>query len=145
MLTPVLPNHSHHSTGIIFNTRGLVGAVLRVSTCEHLRCLPPPLQTIPIIARVLFLIPAPRCVYREWLARENAINLVTLRRGNRDYEGCNHALCPDVKVYRCFTSLWVVIVRMFYVIVVVSIPYQQSKHKGRLPQNCKETVWASAR
>ena len=51
-------------------------------------------------------------MYREWLAREKEINIVILRRGNRDYECCNHALCPDVRVYRCFTSLWVVIIRI---------------------------------
>jgi hypothetical protein len=32
--------------------------------------------------------------------------LVTLRRGIRGSEGCTHTLCPDVRVYSCFSTLW---------------------------------------
>ena len=61
-------------------------------------------------------------------------NIVILRRGNRDYDGCNHALCPDVRIYRCFSSLEDVVLRI-----------STAVNKGRLPQNCTETEWASAR
>ena len=54
-------------------------------------------------------------------------NIVILRRGNRDFEGCNHALCPDVRIYRRFSALWVVILRI-----------SSAVNKGRLPQNCIE-------
>ena len=58
---------------------------------------------------------------------------VILRRGNRDYGGCNHTLCPDVRIYRCITSLQVVKMRIC-----------KGKNKGRSPQNCIATLWVSA-
>ena len=39
-------------------------------------------------------------------------NLVIPRRGIRDDKGCTHALCPDVGIYRCVSSLRVVMLRM---------------------------------
>ena len=58
---------------------------------------------------------------------------VILRRGNREDESCNHALCPDVRIYRCFSALRVVILRI-----------SQAVNKGRSPQNCIATQWVSA-
>ena len=49
-------------------------------------------------------------------------------------EVCSHAPYSDVGIYRCFRTLWV---------AVESI--SKGKHKGRLPQNCTETEWVSAR
>ena len=91
-----LPNakNCQCSTGIIFNTRRIV--------CEHTP------QTNNA-TRVLKIIPVLRGVFYKWLARENEINTVTLRRGNRDFDGCNLALFPDVRVYRCFRTLWVAV------------------------------------
>ena len=40
------------------------------------------------------------------------INIVTLRRGIRDIDGCTYTLCPDVRVYRCLTSLRVAMLRV---------------------------------
>ena len=40
------------------------------------------------------------------------INLVIPRRGIRDDKGCTHALCPDVGIYRCVSSLRVVMSRV---------------------------------
>ena len=57
------------SAGIIFNTRRIV--------CEHTP------QTNNA-TRVLKIIPVLRGVFYKRLARENEINYVTLRRGNRD-------------------------------------------------------------
>ena len=39
-------------------------------------------------------------------------NLVIPRRGIRDDKGCTHALCPDVGIYRCVSSLQVVMSRV---------------------------------
>ena len=40
------------------------------------------------------------------------INLVIPRRGIRDDKGCTHVLCPDVGIYRCVSSLRVVMSRV---------------------------------
>ena len=40
------------------------------------------------------------------------INLVIPRRGICDDKGCTHALCPDVGIYRCVSSLRVVMLRV---------------------------------
>ena len=47
------------------------------------------------------------------------INLVIPRRGIRDDKGYTHALCPDVGIYRCVSSLRVVMLRMVGISTVV--------------------------
>ena len=64
----------------------------------------------------------------------NEINIVILRRGNREDECCNHSLCPDVRIYCCFSSLRVVILRI-----------SSAVNKGRSPQNCILTECVSVR
>ena len=52
-------------------------------------------------------------LYRLWqVGVDNEIYIVTLRRGIRDIDGCTYTLCPDVRVYRCFSSLWIVTMRI---------------------------------
>ena len=39
-------------------------------------------------------------------------HFVIPRRGIRDDKGCTHALCPDAGIYRCVSSLRVVMSRV---------------------------------
>ena len=55
-------------------------------------------------------LPALWWVWLGWRGRR--YNIVTLRRGIRDIDGCTYALCPDVRVYRCLTSLRVAMLRV---------------------------------
>ena len=52
-------------------------------------------------------------LYRLWqVGVDNEIYIVTLRRGIRDIDSCTYTQCPDVRVYRCLTSLRVAMLRV---------------------------------
>ena len=69
---------------------------------------------------------------------------VTLRRGIRCSEGCTLYLCPNVRVYRCVTSVRVVISQGKGVILRV-VGISAAVNKGRLPRNCIASMWLSVK
>ena len=74
------------------------------------------------------------CASREFYKRRVYKQFVILRRGNRGGVGCWSGWYPDARIYRCRTSLRAALLRISTVF-----------DKGRLPQNCTEGLWVSAR